>query len=559
MTTSTELPTKESLAPAGSETLKEENIERKKFEDLLTNPLLLENLTVKMGFDTSTAIQAAVMPSILEGRDVYAGAKTGSGKTVAFLAPIVQGMLDGKVRKALVLSPTRELALQIDDEAMRLFDGQKNHVSIPLYGGVPLEQQLRAMNAHKPTLYIATPGRMIDFIGEGCIALADIDICVLDEADRMCDMGFEPQVNEILSSLPNRKQTLMFSATLPKEVNNIMSKFLDNPVSIQIDSPQTSSSTIIHRAIFVDRRRKLPVLKDLLRSSTGASVVFTRTRKGADNLFEKLGGNGNARASIGILHAGYSMGERERTIRQFKEGRIQHLIATDVASRGLDVDHISQVVHFELPETLDDYIHRSGRSGRAGRAGMSISFIDPENSMQRKQIEGFAEKIKIEFEDAPQGQRRDHGDSSSSEDNHQDEGNRDRRPRRQSASERTGNAERSSTGDRSASGDASSTGERSSTGGRNNRNRNRSRNRNRNRPREDGVQANNAGSDRQTEGNSPWRKTPHSQDAKGRSRSRSSGGNRSQRGPRAAEAKVSPAGGILKAASKILGGLFRKK
>ncbi|TVQ77952.1 MAG: DEAD/DEAH box helicase [Bradymonadales bacterium] len=497
---------------------KPENLEpSKKFKDLLQNEFLLTNLKEKMGFEIPTPIQAAVMPAILEGRDVYAGARTGSGKTIAFLGPIAQMLFEKKIRRALVLSPTRELALQIDDEAMKLLDGQTEHVSIPLYGGVPLDQQLRAMNAHKPTLYIATPGRMIDFIGEGCISLGEIDLCVLDEADRMCDMGFAPQVTEILNTLPGCRQTLMFSATLPKEVNQIMSTFLKNPYEIQVDSPNTSSSTIEHRAIFVNRREKVGFLRSLLRDQKSTSIIFCRTRKGADNLFERVSERGR-NSAIGILHAGFSMGERERTIRQFKEGRIQHLIATDVASRGLDVDHVTQVVHFELPESLDDYIHRAGRSGRAGRAGLSIALVDPENSMQERQIEAIAEKIKIELV-------RDFSGTGG-------EGDRDSRSSSSDAGPRRSRGSRNSRNNRRPS----SNRERSGSESRGEQNRNPRRSRSRKRT-GDG---------------------PRPSDQKRSSEPRKSSREASKRSPQA-QKPAKAKSGLLKKASKMIGRVFGKK
>lgn len=382
--------------------MKEKKDAGKSFAELLNNKIIQENLIEKMGFQQATPIQEAVIPPILEQKDVYAGAKTGSGKTIAFVAPMAQMLLEGKIKKALVLSPTRELALQIDEEAMRVLANQTEHVSIPLYGGVPLDQQLRALKSHNCSLYIATPGRMIDFISEGCLPLSDIEVCVLDEADRMCDMGFAPQVMEILSTLPNRKQTLMFSATLPKAANEIMNNFLHDPVQIQIDSPTEMSSTIKQRAIFCDRKDKVSKLRELLNKDDQYSVVFTRTRKNADRIYERLS---KEVKGLGILHAGYSMGERERTIRSFKEGKLHHIIATDVAARGLDVESLTQVIHFDLPDNTEDYIHRSGRSGRAGRSGEAYALVDRSSHGEQKLIETLSKSMDIEYVDATQNNR----------------------------------------------------------------------------------------------------------------------------------------------------------
>jgi len=357
-----------------------------------------------MGFKVPTPIQQAVIPPILDGRDIYAGAKTGSGKTVAFLAPLCQMIMEGRVRKALILSPVRELAIQIDEEAMKVLgEDQKDFVSVPLYGGVPLDQQLRVLKIYKPCIYVATPGRMIDFMGEGCLDLGEIDVCILDEADRMCDMGFSPQVTQILDTLPNCKQYLMFSATLPKEANDIMVRYLRNPEKIQVDPPDESSSTIEHKVVLVSRRDKRNRLLDVLADGFDTSLIFTRTRKSADIIYELLK---KARVDVGILHAGYSMNERERTIRDFKGGKLHHLVATDVAARGLDVQHVTLVVQYEMPESIEDFIHRSGRAGRAGRYGLNICFVEKENIFQRRQIKEFAKKINFTggTEDEGEGQ-----------------------------------------------------------------------------------------------------------------------------------------------------------
>lgn len=376
--------------------LEVDNSIHNKFSELLDSKVVVHNLVELMGFSEPTPIQEAVIPCILSGRDLYACAKTGSGKTVAFLAPIAQLFFESKIKKALVLCPTRELALQIDEEAMKVFGNQKEIVSIPLYGGVPLDQQFRAIKIHSPRLYVATPGRMIDFISEGCLNLGDIEICVLDEADRMCDMGFSPQVMEILQTLPNLRQVLMFSATLPHEATEIMDKFLKDPVKVQIDNPEESNELIEHRAILLDKRHKFSFLSQVLKTEASSALIFTRTRKGADRLFESLK---QKKFRVGILHAGCSMSEREKTIRLYREGRIQFLVATDVAARGLDIDHVTHVIHYELPESVEDYIHRSGRSGRAGRKGTTIALIDRENQAQKRQLHFFSKTIEIKIQE----------------------------------------------------------------------------------------------------------------------------------------------------------------
>ncbi|MGA0163498.1 MAG: DEAD/DEAH box helicase [Bdellovibrionota bacterium] len=373
------------------------------FSQLLQSPQILSNLSEKMGFKTPTAIQEAVIPVILKGLDLYAGAKTGSGKTVAFVAPLAQLLLENKVKKALVLSPTRELAIQIDEEAMKVFGDDPELVSIPLYGGVPLDQQVRALKIHRPRLYVATPGRFLDFISEGLLALSDIEVCVLDEADRMCDMGFSPQIEEILNTLPNLRQVLMFSATLPKEATLIMERYLKSPVKIQIGNPAESNESIEHFAYIIGRRDKMKTLSQLLREDVESAVIFTRTRKGADRLHDSLR---QKKVRAGILHAGYSMSDREKTLRAYREGKLKVLVATDVAARGLDIDHVTHVIHFDLPESSEDYIHRSGRSGRAGRKGTTIALIEKESSMQRAQLESLSKNISIQVLDFDKGRKK---------------------------------------------------------------------------------------------------------------------------------------------------------
>lgn len=364
------------------------------FKNLLSHPNILKNLVETLNFSSATPIQEAVIPAILEGRDVYAGAKTGSGKTMAFLAPVAEMLFTGKIKKALVLSPVRELALQIDEEAMKVLgEDQNEFVSIPLYGGVPLDQQMRAMKTHNPKLLIATPGRMIDFMSSGSIELADIDICILDEADRMCDMGFSDQVVDILRTLPNCKQFLMFSATLPKEANEIMNRFLNNPVEVAIDPPNEANQDIRHEAYFVGRNQKIDKIDELLSGNYNSVMIFGRTRKGVDRAYTELKKKGH---SIAALHAGFSMGEREKTIRAFKEGKIKVLVCTDVASRGLDVDTVDLVINHEMPEATDDYIHRSGRTGRAGKKGLSVILIDSNHLSDRRMLQELEESMTIE-------------------------------------------------------------------------------------------------------------------------------------------------------------------
>ncbi len=364
--------------------------EGKAFDSFLTESLILQNLKNEFGFSVATPIQSEVAGPIFEGRNIFAGAKTGSGKTIAFLAPLAQRLLQNEIKNVLVLAPTRELVLQIDEEAEKLLMGQNQVVPVALYGGVPIEPQALVMKHHKPRLFMATPGRLLDFLTEGLIPFGDFDVVVLDEADRMCDMGFAPQVTDILELCINVKQALLFSATLPPELDKVMKKFCPDPVRIQVDAADQTNASIEHKVLFCDRSHKLRKLASLMKDDAYLGVIFTRTRIGADQVHRELK---RVRSDIGILHAGYSMDERERTIRAFKDNKISLLVATDVASRGLDINHIRQVIQFDFPESLDDYIHRSGRSGRAGRSGISVLFVEKDNRNQMRAFEELSEKV----------------------------------------------------------------------------------------------------------------------------------------------------------------------
>jgi superfamily II DNA/RNA helicase len=402
------------------------------FESLLADPLILRNLTQVLSFTQSTPIQEAAIPAILTGKDVYAGAKTGSGKTMAYLLPIFQRILKGEVNRALVLAPTRELALQIDEEAMKIVDGQTAVVSIPLYGGVPIDPQILALKAHKPRLIIATPGRVLDLVQEGSLKLADIQIVVLDEADRMCDMGFTPQVSQIMELVTDRKQTLLFSATLPDELNNIMNRYCNEPVRIQVDSADKASDTIEHFVLMCNRREKMKHVLKIISQPDVISVVFAKTRNKCDEVYDGLV---NKVENLAVLHAGLPMQEREKTLRALKEGKIRTLISTDVFSRGIDIDDITHVVHYDLPQSLEDYIHRSGRSGRAGKTGTTIALVEADNPDQMRLMESIAQKVKLKSYDGSdldfraQSPRRGRSDHRSEHRSERHGGGQPRRPR----------------------------------------------------------------------------------------------------------------------------------
>lgn len=432
--------------------------ETSNFESLYTNPVILQNLKGPMGFTTPTPIQVQAAPYIIKGQDLFAGAKTGSGKTIGFLAPLAERIFKDELKAALVLCPTRELALQSDEEAMKLLDGQTKVVSVPLYGGVPVDPQILALKHHKPRIIIATPGRILDLYQEPAFPLKEIEAVVLDEADRMCDMGFAPQVSQILDLCTSRKQMLFFSATLPKELNEIMTRFATEPARIQVDAADKTSETIYHRAILCNRRNKVDKVLELIGSQEMVSVIFTRTRNQADELYRDLK---EYVPTVGVLHAGFEMDEREKTIRDFKEGRIKHLVATDVVSRGIDIDTITHVIHLELPDQFDDYIHRSGRAGRAGRSGTSIAIIDERDRDQVQMLKSLMNRMSVDVmgtipEDRPH--------RSAGRESGREGGREEGRERGRGGRGRTGPRSDRSHGDRPQHGERSSRPQRSHSG-----------------------------------------------------------------------------------------------
>jgi ATP-dependent RNA helicase RhlE len=325
----------------------------------------------KQGITTPFPIQSKVIPDVLGGHDVLAQSPTGSGKTIAFVAPIVD-LIWPQARRpaALVLAPTRELAAQIVDEA-RPLAAARDLRTLAVFGGVGIQPQIqRARKAH---LLVATPGRLLDLLDRGAVKLDNIQVVVLDEADRMLDMGFRPDVERILKLTPSKRQTLLFSATLQGEVDGLAKRHTRNPRRHENVVTEESRPDIEHRFVGVEHQHKLNALvNELKRDRDGLSLVFVRTRRGADRLAKRLGARGiNAAA----MHGGKSQGNRTRTLAAFEQGRLDALIATDVAARGIDVRGITHVINFDPPEDHDGYVHRIGRTARAGRSGVGVTFV----------------------------------------------------------------------------------------------------------------------------------------------------------------------------------------
>ncbi len=329
------------------------------------------------GYETPTPVQAEAIPHILAGRDVLGSAQTGTGKTAAFALPILHRLsLDRPITRkpvairGLVLSPTRELALQIQD-SLRCYGRHLGLRSTVVMGGVSQEPQVRAMQRGIDIL-VATPGRLMDLVNQGFAKLGSVETLVLDEADRMLDMGFLPDLRRIISQLPKKRQTVLFSATIPPAIAELAAGVLCNPVRVQIAPTKTNTPSIEQAVCFVPQEHKVRLLAEILNNeATGRVIVFTRTKRGADRVAEQLNRSG-IRADA--MHGNKSQGARKRILDSFKSNRPPVLVATDLAARGIDVDDVSHVFNFDLPDEPETYVHRIGRTARAGASGKAMSF-----------------------------------------------------------------------------------------------------------------------------------------------------------------------------------------
>ena len=348
------------------------------FSSLGLSAELLRALTEK-GYTAPTPIQIQAIPAILAHRDLMASAQTGTGKTAAFALPMLQrlseanGVPKGHVR-ALVLTPTRELAAQVA-EAVRTYGRYLKLRSTEVYGGVNINPQIKQLRQGVDIL-IATPGRLLDHLQRRTADLSSVEMLVLDEADRMLDMGFLPAIERIIKQLPRERQTLMFSATFSAPIRKLAGRFLANPKSIEVARRNAVTEDVEHSAYRIDTTRKRELLAHLIEQQNWQQVlVFTRTKHGADRLAKQLDRQGIESIAI---HGGKSQNHRTRALERFKRMRVRALVATDVAARGLDIRELPHVVNFDLPENPEDYIHRIGRTGRAGNSGNAVSLVSPE-------------------------------------------------------------------------------------------------------------------------------------------------------------------------------------
>ena len=358
------------------------------FQELGLDPKLLKALVAE-GYTTPTPIQSQAIPLALAGRDVQGIAQTGTGKTAAFALPILHRLAANPKRpgpgccRVLVLSPTRELASQIAD-SFRIYGKFMDLRSTVMFGGVPKGKQSRAMQMGVDVL-VATPGRLIDHLQDRAVNLSQVEVLVLDEADHMLDLGFIVPIRQIVKTIPSDRQTMFFSATMPKEIGNLASQMLRNPAHVAVAPVATTAERVSQHVILLDTSHKRSVLCELLSSVvSGRTLVFTRTKHGADRVVKQLGESGLAAVAI---HGNKSQGQRERALAEFKTGRCRVLVATDIAARGIDVDGVSHVINFDLPNVPETYVHRIGRTARAGAEGAAISLCDGEERAFLRDIE----------------------------------------------------------------------------------------------------------------------------------------------------------------------------
>jgi len=353
------------------------------FSDLGLAPEVLAAVR-DAGYTEPTPIQRQAIPFALSGRDMIGLAHTGTGKTAAFTLPIVNRLIGGPRRtRVLILTPTRELAAQVDD-SFRKYGRHSGVEVVAVYGGVPIEPQERALRGGVDVV-VATPGRLIDHLERQNVVFDELEVLVLDEADRMLDMGFAPQINRIINEIPKYRQTLLFSATMPPEVEALARKYLRKPVVVQVGRRSAAASTVAHAVYPVPRDKKSALLVELLRKPEMDSVlIFSRTKHGADRVVRHLE---RAEITATAMHADKSQAQRTQALEGFKSGSIRVLVATDIAQRGLDISGITHVINYDVPQQPEDYVHRIGRTGRAAATGDAYTFMSPDEIAMVRTIE----------------------------------------------------------------------------------------------------------------------------------------------------------------------------
>ncbi|HZS44453.1 MAG TPA: DEAD/DEAH box helicase [Blastocatellia bacterium] len=354
----------------------------------------------KLGITQPTDVQSSVIPAALAGRDIAASAETGSGKTAAFLLPIIERLMQSRSARALVLAPTRELVLQIEANA-RSYSRVARLRTLALVGGESMTMQIKALK-NGADIIIATPGRLNDLVTRRLLTLNAMEIFVLDEADRMLDMGFFPQVRQLVDHLPKVRQTLLLSATFSAAVEKLARELLVNPLRVIADRTNTTVAALTQKAYPVLSSHKESLLVALLKHHhQGSFLVFTRTKRVADRIAQTLANNN---CKVATLHSDRSQSQRNQALSSFRDGKVRVLVATDVAARGIDVDHVSHVINYEVPASVEDYVHRVGRTARAGRSGAALTLVSPSEepaldsieratgvNMERSLLQGFSD------------------------------------------------------------------------------------------------------------------------------------------------------------------------
>jgi len=338
------------------------------------------------GYLEPTPIQGGLIPRAMEGDDLMGQARTGTGKTAAFAIPILERLEPHKPKEppqALVLVPTRELAVQVRDECRKLALGRKTHI-VALYGGKPIRQQVEHLRQGADVV-VGTPGRILDHLARGTLALGAIRVVVLDEADRMLDIGFRPDIEKILRRCPQSRQTLLFSATIPPPVMRLAERYMRDPAMMDFSPQDITVETIDQHYFAVPAEDKFELLVRLLRrENPRQAIVFCRTRRGTEKVYQRLAKKLEGAACI---HGDLAQNVRDRVMRQFREGTVRCLVATDVVGRGIDVTNISHIINYDIPQFCDDYVHRVGRAGRMGREGVAYTFVTPEEGHELTRIE----------------------------------------------------------------------------------------------------------------------------------------------------------------------------
>lgn len=364
------------------------DIEMSSFKSLNLLPSILEALN-KKGYSTPTPIQEMSIPHLLEGGDILGIAQTGTGKTAAFSLPILNNLAKNKVKtrparvRCLILTPTRELASQIE-ENIKLYGKELSLKSTVVFGGVSPRNQIMKLSKGSDII-IATPGRLLDLMGDGHVLFEQLETFVLDEADRMLDMGFINDVKKIIAKLPKKRQTLLFSATMPQDIESLSKSLLKEPKRVEVTPESTTVEKIDQRVNFVERANKPLLLKSILKDQKIKHIlVFTRTKHGANRVVQHLE---KENISAAAIHGNKSQSARENALGGFKKGTVRVLVATDIAARGIDVSSITHVVNYNLPDDPKSYVHRIGRTARAGRDGIAISFCEPAEKKLLKDIE----------------------------------------------------------------------------------------------------------------------------------------------------------------------------